>query len=62
MLLQNVNRGKTQKIVAILGTDNFTDEEVLNFAMEKTNEDKSSLFGWNVKRFENSADVYLYTD
>lgn len=49
-------------VVEVEATD--TNDDILDFAMKATGETRSSLFGWNVDRFDHSgcASVQLYTD
>lgn len=39
-----------------------TDEEILEAALAFTGETRSSLFGWEIHRFDSVASVSLHTD
>jgi hypothetical protein len=62
------HKGQTVKVIAVSGiaADRpVSDDLILGFAMATVGENPSSLFGWNVKRFEgetnSTATVELYT-
>jgi len=65
MIAGPVYRGATLKRVALTHVDDATDDECLSTAMAAAGESRSSLFGWDVKRHDDTPGtvvVTLHTD
>lgn len=64
MILRALYRGRTLKTVTIAGvTDDDTDEDIVNFALAKALETRSSTFAQRIERFSLTPDVVnVYLD
>lgn len=63
MLTQGIHRNRTSREVTFLDAANDADEALLTEAMRLTGENKSSLFGTDVRRYaDGGAIVTLHTD
>lgn len=66
MIVKQVYKGSTVKIVTVTDIAGESDVEIADFAIEAARETRSSLFGTHVKRYANkvadTATVSLYTD